>query len=87
MCPHRIQENADHRLSGVRHSTFRKKGRIYMKAKKARTIKKTLQITVLCLFAAAFLLPKGSQSYLMTGIAAAGVLVSLAILTIPPLAS
>ena len=58
-----------------------------MKAKKARTIKKTLQITVLCLFAAAFLLPKGSQSYLMTGIAAAGVLVSLAILIIPPLAS
>ena len=56
-----------------------------MKAKKARTIKKTLQITVLCLFAAAFLLPKGSQSYLMTGIAAAGVLVSLAILIIPPL--
>ena len=58
-----------------------------MKAKKARTIKKTLQITVLCLFAAAFLLPKGGQSYLMTGIAAAGVLVSLAILIIPPLAS
>ena len=58
-----------------------------MKAKKARTIKKTLQITVLCLFAAAFLLPKGSQSYLMTGIAAAGVLVSLTILIIPPLAS
>lgn len=58
-----------------------------MKAKKARTIKKTLQITVLCLFAAAFLLPKGSQSYLMTGIAAAGVLVSLALLIIPPIAS
>lgn len=58
-----------------------------MKAKKTRTIKKTLQITVLCLFAAAFLLPKGSQSYLMTGIAAAGVIVSLAILIIPPLAS
>ena len=47
-----------------------------MKAKKARTIKKTLQITVLCLFAAAFLLPKGGKSYLMTGIAAAGVIVS-----------
>ena len=58
-----------------------------MKAKKTRTIKKILQITVLCLFAAAFLLPKGSQSYLMTGIAAAGVIVSLAILIIPPLAS
>ena len=87
MCPHGIQENADHRLSWVRHSKFRKKGRIYMKAKKTRTIKMTLQITVLCLFAAAFLLPKGSQSYLMTGIAAAGVLVSLAILIIPPLAS
>ena len=87
LCPHRIQESADHRLSWVRHSSFKKKGRIYMKAKKARTIKKTLQITVLCLFAAAFLLPKGSQSYLMTGIAAAGVLVSLAILIIPPLAS
>ena len=47
----------------------------------------TLQITVLCLFAAAFLLPKGGKSYLMTGIAAAGVIVSLAILIIPPLAS
>ena len=58
-----------------------------MKAKKTRTIKMTLQITVLCLFAAAFLLPKGSQSYLMTGIAAAGVLVSLALLIIPPIAS
>ena len=58
-----------------------------MKAKKTRTIKKILQITVLCLFAAAFLLPKGSQSYLMTGIAAAGVIVSLALLIIPPLAS
>ena len=58
-----------------------------MKAKKTRTIKMTLQITVLCLFAAAFLLPKGGKSYLMTGIAAAGVLVSLAILIIPPLAS
>ena len=58
-----------------------------MKTKKTRTIKKTLQITVLCLFAAAFLLPKGSQSYLMTGIAAAGVLVSLALLIIPPIAS
>ena len=58
-----------------------------MKAKKTRTIKMTLQITVLCLFAAAFLLPMGGKSYLMTGIAAAGVLVSLAILIIPPLAS
>ena len=54
-----------------------------MKAKKTRTIKMTLQITVLCLFSAAFLLPKGGQSYLMTGIAAAGVIVSLAILIIP----
>ncbi len=87
MCPHRIQESAEHRLSRVRHSKFRKKGRIYMKAKKTRTIKMTLQITVLCLFAAAFLLPKGGKSYLMTGIAAAGVIVSLAILIIPPLAS
>ena len=60
---------------------------MYMKTKKTRTIKMTLQITVLCLFAAAFLLPKGGKSYLMTGIAAAGVLVSLAILIIPPLAS
>ena len=58
-----------------------------MKAKKTRTIKMTLQITVLCLFAAAFLLPMGGKSYLMTGIAAAGVIVSLAILIIPPLAS
>lgn len=58
-----------------------------MKAKKARTIKKTLQITVLCLFAAAFLLPKESHSYLMTGIAAAGVAASLALLIIPPLTS
>ena len=58
-----------------------------MKAKKARTIKKTFQITVFCLLAAAFLLPTGSQSYLMTGIAATGVLVALAILIIPPLAS
>ena len=87
MCPHRIQESAEHRLSWMRHSKFRKKGRIYMKAKKTRTIKMTLQITVLCLFAAAFLLPMGGKSYLMTGIAAAGVIVSLAILIIPPLAS
>ena len=60
---------------------------MYMKTKKTRTIKMTLQITVLCLFAVAFLLPKGGQSYLMTGIAAVGVIVSLAILIIPPLAS
>ena len=58
-----------------------------MKTKKTRTIKMTLQITVLCLFAAAFLLPKGGKSYLMTGIAAAGVIVSLSMLIIPPLAS
>ena len=44
---------------GVRHSKFRKKGRMYMKAKKARTIKKTLQITVLCLFCGGISAPKG----------------------------
>ena len=49
--------------------------------------KRILQVTVLLLFAAAFLIPKDSRSYLMTGIAAAGVLISLVALLFPFLAS
>lgn len=58
-----------------------------MKPKKTKPYKMTLQITVICLFAAAFLIPKGRHSYLMTGIAATGLMVSLAVLIIPLLVS
>lgn len=55
--------------------------------KSMKNIRKALQITVLLLFAAAFLIPKDSRSYLMTGIAAAGVVISLAMLLFPVLTS
>ena len=53
--------------------------------KSMKNIRKALQITVLLLFAAAFLIPKDSRSYLMTGIAAAGVVIFLAMLLFPVL--
>ena len=55
--------------------------------KSMKNIRKALQITVLLLFAAAFLIPKDSRSYLMTGIAAAGVVIFLAMLLFPVLTS
>lgn len=47
--------------------------------------KKVLQITVFLLFIAAFLIPKGNRSYLMVGITATGLFVSLAIMVFPAL--
>ncbi len=55
--------------------------------KTTKKLKKILQITALLLFAAAFLIPKDSRSYLMTGIAAAGFIAALAMLLSPLLAS
>ena len=55
--------------------------------KTMKNMRKVLQITVLLLFAAAFLIPKDSRSYLMTGIAAAGIVISLAMLLFPVLTS
>lgn len=55
--------------------------------KTMKNMRKVLQITVLLLFAAAFLIPRGSRSYLMTGITLAGVVISLAMLLFPVLTS
>ena len=55
--------------------------------KTMKNMRKVLQITVLLLFAAAFLIPRGSRSHLMTGITLAGVVISLAMLLFPVLTS
>lgn len=61
-----------------------KKGLVVMKKTKAT---KLFQMTVLLLFAAAFFLPKDIRSYALPVIAAAGILLSLALLTGPWLIS